>query len=407
MGSTNRTAFVIALRYLFSKKKHNIINIISVVSVLGIMASTAALIIVLSVFNGMQDLIVSSFNRFNPPIKIEAKEGKVFSATDYELFVSDIEKIEGVKAVERVISDLVLVTYYDKQTLITLYGISDKYPSLSGLEAMTIDGVFDMQRKNNIVFGVGVAGLLGINLNHYEPVKLYYPKRTKKNFVNPVDAFQTILAVPVGVFSNHTQYDENSGFVTTTLANELFDYETETSFIAVYFDEGISLKKVQKKIEQLVGDGFTVLDQMQQEPLLFKTIKVETLIAYLILCFIFVIAAFNIIGILGMLIIEKKHDISVLHTLGASKSLLKKLFLMVGAMIGIFGGVLGICIGFICCLAQQYFQIISMGGAESAFITSSYPVSMAYLDFVMVFLVIVVLSTLTSEIFLRRLKIMN
>jgi len=361
------------------------------------MASTAALIIVLSVFNGMQELVISNFNRFNPPLKIEAKEGKVFSKFE-------LGNIEGVKAIEYVLSDLALITYNDKQTLVTLYGVSESYPALSGLASMTIDGYFDTEQRNGIVLGAGVAGLLGIELDDYEPVKLYYPKRTKKNFTNPMDAFQTYYAIPVGVFASYTPYDEHSVFVSTALVGELFDYDTEISYIAVYLHENISIEKVQKKIIQRVGDDFTVRNQIQQEALMFKTIQAENLVVYLILVFIFVIAAFNIIGILVMLIIEKKQDISILYTFGASKSLLKKVFLMVGTMIGIFGGFLGMCIGLICCLAQQYFEIITLGGAESVYIINAYPVSLSLKDFLIVFSLVFIISSLTSVFSLRGLK---
>jgi lipoprotein-releasing system permease protein len=402
--NSGNTAFFIALRYLFSPKKYNVINIISIISIIGITASTAALVIVLSVFNGMQDLVVSNFNRFNPPIKIEAKEGKLFTISDFQFSISDLENEERVKAIESVISDLVLVTYNEKQTLATLYGVSENYSKLSGLEEMTMDGAFDIHTPNSIVFGIGIAGLLGINLNDYTPAKLYYPKRNKKNLVNPLEAFQTNYAIPVGVFESFTPYDENSVFVPATLAKEIFDCDKEISFLAIYLNENASIKKIQQKITKIVGENFSVCNQMQQEALLFKTIKAENLIVYLILGFIFVIATFNIIGILWMLIIEKKQDISILHTLGASKALLKKVFVMAGAMIGLFGGLLGMCIGFICCLLQQYFEIISFGNAESSYIINTYPVSMVTKDFAVVFGLVVGISLLTSGLSLKGLK---
>jgi lipoprotein-releasing system permease protein len=389
---------------LFSHKKHNIINIISIISVLGIMASAAALIIVLSAFNGMEELIADNFNRFNPPLKIEAKEGKVFTDFEFRISSSELENVEGVKAVEHVISDMVLVTYNEKQTLATLYGVSERYPDLSGLAAMTIDGDFNTGTENGIVFGAGIAGFLGIELHDYVPVKLYYPKRNKKNFANPMDAFQMCYAFPAGVFASYTPYDENALFLPETFAKELFDYDTEISYIAIYLDESASPEKVQKKLTQLVGDDFTVQNQMQQEALLFKTIQAEYLIVYLILGFIFVIATFNIIGILSMLIVEKKQDISILHTLGASKALLKKVFLIVGAMIGILGGFLGMCIGLICCLIQLHFGVISLGNAESSFLITAYPVSIYLKDFVVVFSLIILISLLTSRFSLRGLK---
>jgi lipoprotein-releasing system permease protein len=388
---------------LFSPKKHNIINIISIISVLGIMASTAALIIVLSVFNGMQDLVVSNFNRFNPPLKIEAKEGKVFSVSEFEVLNSELENVEGVKAVEHVLSDLVLIAYNDKQTLATLYGVSESYPKLSGLATTTIDGDFDTDTQIGMVLGAGVAGLLNIELHDYVPVKLHYQKKKKKNFINPMDAFQMSYARPIGMFASYTPYDEQSVFTSISLAKELFDYDTEISYIAIYLNENASLEKVQKKIMQMVGDDFTVRNQMQQEALMFKVIESENLVVYLILSFILLISAFNIIGILAMLIIEKKQDISILHTLGASKALLKKVFLMVGAMIGIFGGFLGMTIGLICCLLQKYFEIITFGSAES-FTILAYPVAISLKDFVAVFLLVVLISLLTSGLSLRGLK---
>jgi len=368
------------------------------------MASTAALVIVLSVFNGLQDLITSTFNRSNPPLKIEVKEGKMFSLEDRHFFIGDLEKVEGVKAVEEVVSDLILVAYHEKQTLATLYGVSENFPALSGLEETTIDGDFEVGSENGIVFGQVVAGLLSIELYDFESVKLYYPKRSKKSLVNPIDAFQTCYARPVGVFASYTPYDENALFVSKKLAKELFELDTKVSFIALYLNENAKLGKVQKKIEQIVGDDFTVQNQMQQEALLYKTIKGENLTVYLILGFIFVIATFNIIGILGMLIIEKKQDISILHTLGASKALLKKIFLIVGAMIGIFGGFLGICIGLICCLIQQHFGVISLGNAESSYIISAYPVSIAFVDFAVVFFLGTGISLLTSWVSLQKIK---
>jgi len=365
------------------------------------MASTAALVIVLSAFNGLQEFVVGNFNRFNPPIKIEAKEGKVFSGYEFQDTRYEIEKIEGVKAVEPVLSDLVLVTYNERQTLATIYGVSERYPELSGLDAVTIDGDFDLSMENGIVFGAAIAGFLGIELHSYIPAKLFYPKRNQKNFLNPMNAFQMKYVIAAGVFASNTPYDENALFLPMASAKELLDYDTEISYLAVFLDDNTAQDKVQKSIIQIVGDDFTVQNQMQQEELLFKTIKTENLIVYFILGFIFILATFNIIGILSMIIVEKKQDISILHTLGAAKSLLKKIFLFTGVMIGIIGGFLGLCIGLICCLIQLHFGIITLGNAESNFFISAYPVSIYFKDFVIVFTLIVFISLLTSLCSLR------
>jgi len=400
----NQTAFFIAFRYLFSKKTHNIINIISAISVLGVMASAAALIIVLSVFNGLQDFVLSNFNRFNPPLKIEAKEGKVFTSDKLPVTCDELLKIKGVKAVEQVLSDMVLITYNEKQALATLYGVSENYPKISGLDEVSIDGGFNTGSETGIIFGAGIAGLLGIELHNYLPVKLYYPKRNKSNLANPLDAFHTCYTPPLGIFASITQYDEGSVFSSISLAKNLFDYDSEISFIAIYIDGSVPLKTIQKEITQIVGDEFTVSNQMQQEAALYKTIQAENLIVFLILGFIFIIATFNIIGILGMLIVEKKEDISILHTLGASKTLLKKVFLMVGTMIGIFGGFLGLTLGLVCCLIQQHFGIITLGNAESFLVLNAYPVAISTIDFIITFFMIVTVSLLTSWFSLKGLN---
>ena len=404
MNSSNPTAFFIALRYLFSPKKHNIINIISIISVLGITASTAALVIVLSAFNGLQEFVVSNFNRFNPPLKIEAKEGKVFSSNELQVASYEIEKIEGVKAVEPVLSDLALVTYNDRQTLATLYGVSERYPEFSGLKAVTIDGEFDVGKENGVVFGAAIANFLGIEMNSYIPTKLYYPKRNQKSFLNPLNAFQMNVAFPAGVFASNTPYDENALFLPLDFTKKLLDYDTEISYLAVFIDENTTQEKVQKKVIPLVGENFTVQNQMQQEELLFKTIKTENLMVYFILSFIFILATFNIVGILSMIIVEKKQDISILHTLGASMTLLKKVFLFTGIMIGTLGGFLGLCIGLISCLIQLHFGIITLGNAESNFFISAYPISLDFKDFVVVFFLIIFISMLTSIFSLRGLN---
>jgi len=219
-----------------------------------------------------------------------------------------------------------------------------------------------------------------------------------------MDAFQMNYAFPVGVFATFTNYDENALFLPIDFAKKILDYDTELSYIAVFPDNDVAPEKVQKKIEKLVGNDFIIINQMQQEALLYQTIQAENLIVFFILGFIFVLAAFNIISILGMLVVEKKQDISILYTLGASKTLLKKVFLMIGIIIGIFGGFLGMCIGLICCFIQKYFGIISFGDAGSSFLISAYPVSIYLKDFIVVFSFIVLISLLTSIFSLRGLK---
>lgn len=370
----------------------------------GIVAGTAALIIVLSVFNGMQEWVLGNFNRFNPPFKIEAKEGKTFQISDFPF--EKLENIKEISSIEPILSDLALITYHNKQTLATLKGVSKNYPKYSNLCEMVIDGEFSTDSENGVVLGASIAGLLDIELREYEHLKLFYPKRTKKNLSNPIDAFQSFSVRPIGVFATYTPYDEEFVFIPINLAKELFEYENELTSVEIFIQKNVSLNKVQNKIEKIVGDTFELRNQFQQEEVLFKTINAEKLVIFIVLSFIFMVAAFNIIGVLGMLLVEKKQDISILQILGASKTLLKKVFLWIGLMISIIGGVIGLLIGLIICLIQQHFEIVTLG-SEGSYALTAYPVSVSAADFALVFLVMVAVSFITSLLAISGLKTLN
>lgn len=393
-----KTALFIAWRYLFSKKKHNIINIISIISTVGILVSSAALIIVLSVFNGLEDLVSKSFNQFNPDYKITIQEGKSFQKDIIQ--IDQLMKIDNIESVQEVVSDLTLVYFKDKQMLTHFKGVNSDYPKRSKIDQLIYDGTFELKKneKPYAVLGATVAGTLNINLNGLDLLQFYYPKRDKKNLADPLDAFQILYIQPSGVFLSHTQYDEKFVFVPIDFARELGSFENQVTSYEIFLKHPSPHFTEQSQIENIVGEKFKVQNKFQQEELLFKTMKSEKLMVYLILSFVVLVAIFNIIGVIGMLIVEKKKDIEILNTLGANKNLIKSVFLYEGMLISLIGATLGSIFGFILCVLQQQFGLIKLGDGSASYIIDYYPVIMKPSDFIMVFFSVILISLAASSI---------
>lgn len=393
---STKAALLIAWRYLFSKKKHNVINIISIISAIGIIVSSAALVIVLSVFNGMEGLVRNSFNRFNPDIEITAKEGKVIELDSFPL--AQLKQLPNLKSLHEVVSDLTLVNYGECQVLTNFKGVSADYPAETGLEHLIYDGEFVLGTESQpaAVLGATVAGMLRLNLNGLEMIELYYPKRLKKNLTLSTEAFNRQYLKPSGVFLTNTEYDKDYLFIPIEIAKQLCDYDHQATSVELYLDDVAPLKEVQKSVESIVGEKYVVKNQYQQEEDLFRTMKSEKLIIFFILTLIIIMATFNIIGVIGMMIVEKKKDISVLYTLGANRSFIKQIFLFEGAFVSFIGGILGILLGFIICLLQQYLHIVKLGDGSEGFIIDYYPVAMQGEDFFLVFLAVIIVTLFAS-----------
>ena len=402
--SQQKTAGFIALRYVFSKKKHNIINVISLVSMLGIMVSSAALVVVLSVFNGMEEMIGGWFNSFNPDFKITLVEGKSFPVDSFPM--DALRRMPEVEAVDEVVSDMALITYNDRQELLTIKGVGDDYVSRNRLDEILIDGKFDLWQGEQpcVVAGAVAAGKLQINLLNYELMKTYYPKRTKKNLARAADAFNTRYLFPTGVFMSNTNYDDDVIFCPIAFARDLMHYEGEVTSVEVKLRPSVHYAKCQKEVEKVVGDRFKVQNKYQQEASLFKTMQSEKLIIYIILAFILLVAAFNIIGSLGMLMLEKKDDMAVLRHLGAGESLIRRVFLYEGVAVSFVGGLLGVLLGVVICLIQQIFHVVKIGDGSTGYIIPYYPVHIRVTDLLLVLLTILIVSLLTSFLPARKLK---
>ncbi len=399
-----KTALFLAWRYLFSKKEHNIINVISGISMIGIMVSTAALVVVLSVFNGMSDIIGGWFNALHADYEITLREGKSFATDSFP--IQQLRQIPGVKTVNEIVCDLSLANYDDRQELLYLKGVPDNYFQTNHFEGMLVDGDTALYklRQPCAIMGTGSAGKLEVNLLSYNLMKMYYPKRTKKNFANAAEAFNTRYIIPNGVICTNTNYDENYIFCPISFVRELMDYEGEVTSLEIQLKEGANTAKVRKQIADLAGEKYLLKDQQEQEDSLYKTMKSEKFMIYLILAFILILAAFNIIGALGMLILEKKTDTAVLFSMGASKSLIQKVFIYEGIMVSALGGLAGTLLGALICFLQQTFHIVKLGGGGAHYIIPYYPVQIRFTDLLVVLFTILVISLLTSIIPAYNLK---
>ena len=386
----------IAKHYLFSKKSHNIINIISGISVLGFTVGTTALIVIMSVFNGFETVVVKLFNTFNPDILITAKEGKTFDVNT--LPVEKIRQIPGVVYITDVIEENALLKYQDKQFIAIIKGVNPDYQKLSGLDTMIAQGEFTLEKDSNnfAIVGQGVAYNLGLTLNDYlNPLEIYVPRRGSQNFVNPLEAFNSGVLYPSGIFSIQQDYDVKYVITPIRFTRKLLDYDNEITSVEIGIAPDANRENVQEQINKIAGEKFVVKNRFQQQELLYKIMKSEKWAIILILSFILLIATFNIIGTLTMLILDKKKDIAVLWSMGADRKLIRKIFFTEGIMITLIGALLGIGIGAIVCWLQQRYGFVRMPDSGS-FVITAYPVNMKVLDFIYVFLIDMGIGVVTS-----------
>jgi lipoprotein-releasing system permease protein len=385
--------FFIAKRYLFSKKSHNIINIISAISVVGVMVGTLALIVVLSVFNGFEDLVKSLYNSFNPDLQITVKEGKTFDAINFPK--NKIEQIPGVISYTEVVEENALLKFKSEQTIVTLKGVSKDFLIQNPMDSMLVDGEFILEQSNVnfAIMGYLVAYHLGIRINDFSnPLSVFVPKRTKKTITSVDQSFNSGFLVPSSVFSIQQEIDSRYIIVPIKFARDLLEYTTEITSVEIRLKEGANTEKIQKSVQSIVGDTFLVKNRYQQQELLYKIMKSEKWAIFFILTFIIIIAAFNVVGSLSMLILDKRKDIAVLFSLGADEKMIKSVFIREGILITLIGISMGLIIGFLLCFAQIQFGLIKLGGEAGAFVVSHYPVKMKLFDFAAVFGIVFIIG---------------
>ncbi len=387
----------IAKRYLISKKSRNVINIISMISVIGVGIGTAALIVVLSVFNGLESLIVSLYNTFDPELKITKNEGKHF---DQALLNSDkIKHWEGIDKITFVLEENALLKYRDQQYIVKVKGVSEGFEKMSGLDTMMTQGKLLLRDKGNeyAVIGQGVANNLNFDLRNFDrSMQIYVPKRGKIK-PNSEDALNEAIINVDGVFANQIEFDAHYVIVPLSLEQSLLESENHISAIELSVKPGYKIEDVQNGLQNFIGKDYTVFNRFQQHEMFYKILKSEKLIIFLILAFILVIATFNIIGSLTMLIVEKKQDISIMHSMGTDVSALKRIFFFEGLMITVAGALAGLFLGFVVCLAQQVFGIIQLEGSGS-FVVKAYPIHMQLTDFIYIFGTVLVIGFIAALI---------
>lgn len=391
-------SFYIARRYLFSKKSHNAINVISAISVCGVALATLALVCTLSVFNGFQDLVSTFFTAFDPELKVVPASGKVFDGQDSR--VAELRGMPEIALVSESVEDNALVQYQGRQAMAVVKGVEDNFSELTSIDTILF-GQGELLLHDEVVDyaipGVQLLASLGTGIRFLDPLEIYAPKRgAKVNMANPAASFNTGNLFSSGlVFAvNQEKYDGSYIITSLQFARRLFQYTTEVSALNLKLKPGADVDAVKEKIEKRLGDGFRVLDRYEQQADTFRIMEIEKLISYLFLTFILMIACFNVIGSLSMLIIDKRDDVATLRNLGADERQILRIFLFEGRMITFIGAVAGIVLGVALCVLQQEFGLISLG-ASGSFIVDAYPVSVHFWDVVLVFVTVIVVGFLS------------
>lgn len=398
-------ALHIARRYMISRKSHNIINVISGISVLGIAVGTMALIVVLSVFNGFESLVSSLYNSFNPDLEITIDKGKTFSMQDVN--ATAIRQVPGVAHLTEVVEENALMKNGDRQYIGRMKGVSDAFNLMTGIDSAIIDGAYVLQKGDMpcAVFGAGVSYHLGVVPGLIdEPVEIYVPSRSADFKPGLQQPFNSSKVMPTGVFSIQQDFDVSIVIVPIWFARELLEYSNEITALEVGLEHGADTREIKKAIAGIVGEGYSVRDRYEQEELLYKVMNSEKWIIFLILAFILMIATFNVIGSLSMLIIDKQKDIAVLHSMGANYKLIRRIFLFEGMLISLSGALAGIITGGLISLLQQEFGIIKLGQGEGSFIIDTYPVQVEMLDFAYVFITVFLIAYFAAWLPVRRIS---
>ena len=390
--------FYIARRYLFSKKSHNAINVISAISVCGVALATLALVCTLSVFNGFQDLVASFFTAFDPELKITAVQGKVFDGQDPA--VRQLRGWPEVAVYSESVEDNAMVQYQDRQAMVVIKGVEDNFDRLTPIDSILFgrgEPLLHDEVAHYAIPGIQLLSILGTSIRFLDPLEVYAPKRgAKVNLANPAASFTTGSLFSSGlVFAvNQEKYDASYILTSIGFARRLFQYTTEVSSIGLKLQPGTDIDALQQRIQKAVGDKYKVENRYEQQADTYRIMEIEKLISYLFLTFILMIACFNVIGSLSMLIIDKRDDVETLRHLGASDRQITRIFLFEGRMISFFGAFAGIVLGLLLCWLQQTYGLISLGNS-GAFVVDAYPVSVHATDVVLVFATVLAVGFLS------------
>lgn len=402
-------SFYVARRYMFSKKSVGAINVISFISVAGVAVGTMALVIVLSVFNGFHDLVASLFTNFDPQIEVVPVKGKTINADAPEL--DRIRHLDFVDVATDVVEDQAIAVYGDRQRMVTVMGVDENFDQLTNISDILYgDGDFTL-RVANLYFGVPgirLAQDLGLGARWADYLKIYAPVRRGQltDLDTPTDGFvvDSLLSPGVVYAVNQNKYDRDRIITSIYFARQLFDQDGMLSSLQLRLKPGTDLSTAKREIKAAAGEKFRVLDRFEQQADTFRIMQIEKVLAYVFLTFILIVACFNIISSLSMLIIDKKNDINTLHNLGANDRQIQSIFLYEGRIISAVGALIGIGLGLALCGLQQAFGFVKMGESSGTFIVNAYPVSVHYWDVLVIFITVILIGWAASWIPARRLR---
>ncbi len=395
--------FFIAKRYIISKKSHNIINIITTISIIGVTVGTMALVIVLSVFNGFENLIVKSFNVANADIKITPTFGKTISTLDFPL--AKIKEIKYIKETSKTIEESALISYNNLSLIGVIKGIEKQYIKINNIDTCIIEGRFALHNNEQsfAVVGREVGYALNVNINDvFKPISIHIPRRTSNISDNPTEIFNIENILPIGIYSTGHENDAKQIYVPFEFAEKIMEYENEFSSLEVSVEKN-KIEKVKKELINILGEKYTVKDRFEQEASLYKILNSEKFATYLILTFILIIATFNIIGSLSMLIIDKKKDINILKSIGANNKLIKRIFFTEGMLISWGGTMLGLLLGTFICFLQYKFSLIVITSQETGNYLP-YPIDIKISDLLIIFATVTFISSIASWYATRKIS---
>lgn len=390
--------FYIARRYLFSKKSHNAINVISAISVCGVALATLALVCTLSVFNGFQDLVATFFTAFDPQLKITAVKAKVFSGQDPRIL--KVKELPSIEVASESLEDYAMVQYLGRQSMATIKGVEDNFEQLTPIDSILFgrgDLILHDEVADYAIPGIQFLSTLGTGIRFLDPLEIYAPRRgAKVNIANPSSSFVTGNLFSSGLVFAVNQEKYDAAYILTSLrfARKLFQYTDEVSAINLKLKSEANERSVKEQISDILGDDFRVEDRYEQQSDTFRIMEIEKLISYLFLTFILMIACFNVIGSLSMLIIDKRDDVVTLRNLGANDRQIIRIFLFEGRMISFLGAFIGVILGLVLCWLQQEYGLISLGNSGS-FVVDAYPVSVHVWDVVLIFVTVLVIGSLS------------
>ena len=385
--------FFIAKRYFSTKKNSNFVHIISWVSLLGVAIGTAALILVLSVFNGFEDLVLKMYNSFDPHLKITAAEGKVFNPEKISAVLDNPE----FESSAYILEEKALLKYQEKEFIATVKGVSETYQELTNFDSLLVDGEYINSYENNnvAVVGSGVAYHLSIGLGTmFEQLQVFVPNRNSKTLLNPQTAFKQGSVLPVGIFSIQAELDQEYIITPLVFIQQLADRDNNISAVEIKLKNEDRMIVIQEQLATALGDNFIVKNRLEQQEFLYKILNTEKLAVFLILAFIMIIATFNVIGALSMLMLDKQRDITTLRSLGCTVQDIQSVFFRKSMLTILLGIGAGLFIGLGLAFLQQTFGFIGMGGGS--FVINTYPIAIVFTDIILVSFTVFAIGLLTS-----------